>query len=526
MAPLHHHFELIGWSGAEGHHAVPDPRDHLRAVQSHHVEAAGDGDDASTCTANAWSSSAAARSGVAAAELLVSPRRARDADRRARRCSRTPTAARAGRRRSSSARIARDAFTAADLVVLSPGVPPRQPALEAARARRRARSSARSSWRRAGCPAASIAITGTKGKSTTTTLTGADAARRRASTCTAGGNIGTALSAQVDESTRRRAPRRRGRAASSSRATDTFHPWIAVLLNLSPDHLDRHATFEEYARGQGADLREPDAGRLGGASTPTIPASLALARGGARAPVRLRARRRCCATASTVDGDAIVRRTRGGRDAADAAVVGAAAGPAPARRRAGGRGGRRALAGVAAGGDARARSKASRGLEHALERVAEIGGVRFVNDSKATNIESARRAIESFDGGVVAIMGGRFKGGDFADLRDAAGARAARRRRDRRGRAADSRGARRTRRRCTTRASMARRRADARSRSAPPGGMVLLAPACSSFDMFRDYAERGRAFKAAKCGRGWQAKEVRSGQTREQVSSHQSGSVR
>ena len=59
------------------------------------------------------------------------------------------------------------------------------------------------------------------------------------------------------------------------------------------------------------------------------------------------------------------------------------------------------------------------GLEHALERVAEIDGVRFVNDSKATNVVSARRAIESFDRGVVAIMGGRFKGGDFADLREA-----------------------------------------------------------------------------------------------------------
>ena len=56
------------------------------------------------------------------------------------------------------------------------------------------------------------------------------------------------------------------------------------------------------------------------------------------------------------------------------------------------------------------------GLEHALERVAEIGGVQFVNDSKATNIDAARLAIESFDAGVVAIMGGRFKGGDLAVL--------------------------------------------------------------------------------------------------------------
>ena len=65
------------------------------------------------------------------------------------------------------------------------------------------------------------------------------------------------------------------------------------------------------------------------------------------------------------------------------------------------------------------------GLEHALEPVTELGGVRFVNDSKATNIESALRAIQSFDTGLVVILGGKFKGGDFADLRDALKARAA-----------------------------------------------------------------------------------------------------
>ena len=65
------------------------------------------------------------------------------------------------------------------------------------------------------------------------------------------------------------------------------------------------------------------------------------------------------------------------------------------------------------------------GLEHALEPVTELGGVRFVNDSKATNIESALRAIQSFDTGLVVILGGKFKGGDFADLRDALKARTA-----------------------------------------------------------------------------------------------------
>ena len=64
-----------------------------------------------------------------------------------------------------------------------------------------------------------------------------------------------------------------------------------------------------------------------------------------------------------------------------------------------------------------------RGLEHVMEPVAAIGGVRFVNDSKATNVEAARRSIESFDGGVVAIVGGRFKGGDLRELREPLAAR-------------------------------------------------------------------------------------------------------
>ena len=123
----------------------------------------------------------------------------------------------------------------------------------------------------------------------------------------------------------------------------------------------------------------------------------------------------------------------------------------------------------------------------------------FVNDSKATNIESALRAIQSFDTGLVVIIGGRFKGGDFADLRDALGARA-RGRGDRRGRAADPR---RARRRVPVHdaADMAAA-VGPRSRSARPASTVLLAPACSSFDMFRDYAERGRRVQAGSRAAG------------------------
>jgi UDP-N-acetylmuramoylalanine--D-glutamate ligase len=133
------------------------------------------------------------------------------------------------------------------------------------------------------------------------------------------------------------------------------------------------------------------------------------------------------------------------------------------------------------------------GLEHALEVVAEIGGVRFVNDSKATNIDAARRAIESMGDGVVVVLGGRFKGGDFADLKPALVERGA---------TVVTIGESRPLIREALAAavpvyevedmSSAVRRAFA---SASPGQSVVLAPACSSFDMFRDYAERGRVFK-------------------------------
>jgi UDP-N-acetylmuramoylalanine--D-glutamate ligase len=132
------------------------------------------------------------------------------------------------------------------------------------------------------------------------------------------------------------------------------------------------------------------------------------------------------------------------------------------------------------------------GLEHVMEIVASRGGVRFVNDSKATNIDAAARSIESFDK-VVAIIGGKFKGGDFADLAEPLRGH---------GRAVVAIGE------ARPMVSAALKKvvpvveadslADAVRRAwdlAVPDGVVLLAPACSSFDMFADYAERGRKFK-------------------------------
>ena len=377
-------------------------------------------------------------------------------------------------------------FVAADLVVLSPGVPPDQDAVLAAR--------------RAGVPVIGeielasrwlagrvIAITGTKGKSTTTTLA-ARMLQEAGFDAQAGGNLGQALSTQVAASR----PTTFHVVEVSSfqlEATDAFHPCIAVLLNLSADHLDRHASFEEYGAAKA---------RIFANQTPSDwavvnaddPAALALARGA-------RARRFDFALDTvlrdgiTVEGESIVRRDQGaaaplvplaavklpGRhllsDVLAATAVGCLAGVPPAAMR-------RAVEGFA-------------GLEHALERVAVVDGVTFINDSKATNIAAARRAIESFDRGVVAIMGGRFKGGRFADLREALRAR---------GRAVVAIGEAQP---LITEAlndvvpvHPAASMDDAVRQAfgaAVPGDIVLLAPACSSFDMFRDYAERGRMFK-------------------------------
>jgi UDP-N-acetylmuramoylalanine--D-glutamate ligase len=133
------------------------------------------------------------------------------------------------------------------------------------------------------------------------------------------------------------------------------------------------------------------------------------------------------------------------------------------------------------------------GLEHALEMVGEIEGVRFVNDSKATNIAAARLALESFAQGVIAIIGGRFKGGDFRDLREPLSERAS-------GVVAigearplirDAVGDLVPVREAETLGEAVR----AAFGAASAGQTVLLAPACASFDMFQDYAERGRVFK-------------------------------
>jgi UDP-N-acetylmuramoylalanine--D-glutamate ligase len=374
----------------------------------------------------------------------------------------------------------------ADLIVVSPGVPLDQPALEGARS--------------AGVPVIGelelasrwvkgrlIAITGTKGKSTTTRLT-EQMLERSGFPVLAGGNIGVPLSAQVEAST----PDTLHVVEASSfqlEATDTFHPWIAALLNFSPDHLDQHPTVEAYAAAKQRIFARQTHDDVAVVNAEDPPAR-ALARGvvARRVPYGLALE----GDGFTVDDGAIVERRGSRRDAIVAVsavrVLGrhilsdVVAATAIARS---------AGADVAAIAGAVA---AFEGLPHAMELVATLDGVRFVNDSKATNVESARRSIESVDRDLVVVMGGRYKGGEFRDLIAPLAARkasvvaigeAAPRIVEWLGGSVP----------VETAGSMAEavRRAYA---LAPPLGTVVLAPACSSFDMFRDYAERGEVFTA------------------------------
>lgn len=374
---------------------------------------------------------------------------------------------------------------ASDLVVLSPGVPANHPAVAAARAAGvevigELELAAR--WLRGRI----VAITGTKGKSTTTTLTGRmlEAGGHRV---LVGGNIGHALSAQVDESTD--ATIHVVEASSFQLETIvTFRPWIAVLLNLSPDHLDRHETFEAYVEAKGRVVLNQDATDwlIVNADDPAVMTMASSARSRKVAFSMTDS----LAAGVVVRGDEIVRRTANG----DQTLL-----PLASVRLIG----RHVIADVLAasavasiiGVDAAAMTSAVEGftgLEHALEPVAEVGGVLFVNDSKATNVEAARRAIESFDS-LVVIMGGRFKGGALELLREPLSQRAA---------TVVAIGEARPLLRDALSGVVAVHEADDMAAavrtafaSATPGAAVVLAPACASFDMFGDYAERGRVFK-------------------------------
>jgi UDP-N-acetylmuramoylalanine--D-glutamate ligase len=362
-------------------------------------------------------------------------------------------------------------------IVKSPGVPAEAPVVAEARARGiPVLGEVEFAWRL--IPNEFVAVTGTNGKTTTAELIG-HIHREAGIPVTVAGNVGTALSTYVDAL----APDQVVVCeVSSFQLEDTiaFAPEGAVLLNLQPDHLDRHGTFEAY---RAAKLRI--FANQGNDDVAVAPVGLGVEDLGGCA-------RRVC-FGSGVEAEMAERagqlwwadepllatselRLRGAHNRQNAMAAAAVC--------------------LARGVDADAVRDGLRtfgGVEHRLEEAGTVDGVLYVNDSKATNVDSTLVALQSFAGTPVhLILGGRGKGQDFAPLREpvadgCAGVyligEAAPALRDVLGPEARDCG--------DLEHALHAARAAAR-----PGDVVLLSPACASFDQFDDFEARGRAFKA------------------------------
>ncbi|MEW6510421.1 MAG: UDP-N-acetylmuramoyl-L-alanine--D-glutamate ligase [Bacteroidota bacterium] len=433
----------------------------------------------------------AARSGVAVARLL----RSRGASVFV---SDTAPAERKGNEAAELRRVGADfefgghspRVLEADTVVVSPGVPSdAQPVRQAMERQISVVSELEvASWF---CPGPIVAITGTNGKTTTTVLTGRMLTDARVP-CVVAGNIGTAFSQVVEELPAG------GTAVLevSSFQLDhiaTFRPKVAGLLNITPDHLDRYEqSFEKYIAAkqrifenqkigdvliyneddtvtrQAVQKRMPAGVRLLPFSTRDV-----LGRGAYVAEGMLRAslgeeEQEIIATAAiSIPGE---------HNLANAMAA--------------------TLAALALGvpvASLRATLKNFKGVEHRLEFVRELDGISYVNDSKATNVDAVWYALRSFRQPLIVLVGGRDKGNDYGRLLEPVrehvrGIVAI-------GESADKvMSAFRSVVRTVPAASMQEAVETAR-RMAAPGDVVLLSPACASFDWFNDYEHRGRVFK-------------------------------
>jgi UDP-N-acetylmuramoylalanine--D-glutamate ligase len=374
-----------------------------------------------------------------------------------------------------------DLLADVDLVVPSPGVPATAPALAAAAARRLAvLSEIEVAARLLDCPL--IAVTGTNGKSTTTTLVGEMLAAAGVRTFV-GGNLGTPLIAAVGGGWEVAV------AEVSSFQLEwvtTFCPAVGILLNVTPDHLDRHGSLEAYAAAKA---------RLFAAQQPTDVAVL-----NRDDPVGWNLRDRLHARIVSIGLEPVASGVfvRGGeivyRDSAGEmrwSLVRA--------RLQGIHNLENMMAAVVA---ARLRSvppaviqavlEGFSGLPHRCTLVGEVAGVRYVDDSKGTNIGAVMKSLAGFSAPVVLIAGGLGKGTSFAPLRSLVAAHARRviAYGQARGAIADALAG------TAPVESVAAFAAavHAAVRAAAPGDVVLLSPGCASFDQFSDYAERGRAF--------------------------------
>ncbi len=381
-------------------------------------------------------------------------------------------------------------FRGQDLIVVSPGVPVDAPPLVQARSLGE-NVIGEIELAAQFLPGPIVAITGSNGKTTTTTLVG-EIMTAAGFPALVGGNIGTPAISLAERAT----PETVIVLEVSSfqlETIQTFRPKVAVVLNVTPDHLDRHRTLEVYVNAktrifenqQGSDFAVLNA------DDPTCVAMAART----RAKVFWFSRQKEVEQGAWVrDGNIVFRDQRGQREVLEVSEI-------PLK---GAHNLENVLAAVCAGvlmGCAPEKIQHAvhnfKAVEHRLEFVATIRGVDYYNDSKATNVDATIKALESFPANIHLILGGKDKGSDYTVLNDLLRKR--------------------VKRVYTIGAAAAKiesqivssknggpelvhaetlenaiRKANA---AAQPGDIVLLAPACASFDQFKSYEHRGKVFK-------------------------------
>jgi UDP-N-acetylmuramoylalanine--D-glutamate ligase len=334
-----------------------------------------------------------------------------------------------------------------------------------------------------------VAITGSNGKTTTTTLVGKIFADAGVPTLV-GGNIGLPVIDLVAKS----GPTTVSVLEVSSFQLETveeFHPWIAVILNITPDHLDRHGSFETYAAAKARITERQVAEDFLVLNAEDKAAQMVALK--TKAEIYWFSGRRPIKQGAFVHGESILFVAREGAKAEPvmpisdihlkgshnvenvlAAVCAARLAKIPAESI------RASVAGFAA-------------VEHRLELVKVVNGVEFYNDSKATNVDAAMKAVASFPGGILLILGGKDKDSDYTLMSGmlkervkivyTIGSAAEKIERELQGVVKIVSAE-------TLQAAVAKA-----AKAATAGDVVLLSPACSSFDQFENYEQRGRVFR-------------------------------
>ncbi len=381
-------------------------------------------------------------------------------------------------------------FRRQDLIVVSPGVPLTTPELQQVR--------------KLGLPITGevelaslflktriLAITGSNGKTTTTTLCG-EVLKAAGLATQVGGNIGLPVIELVDDESNVEGAWSVLEISSFQLETaESFRPKIAVILNITPDHLDRHGTFENYAltKERIFAAQTPEDFLVLNGDDPRVQQAASRA----RSQIYWFSRNKLVRQGACVKDGAIVFRASEQASfqpvlpissiplKGDHNVENVLAAVCAAR-----------LAGIEPAVIAKV-VQAFHAVEHRLEFVADVAGVHYYNDSKATNVDATMKALAAFSGGIHLILGGKDKNSDYTELRPLL---------EQRVRAVYTIGsaaekieheiARATR---IVSSKTLQSAVESAAASAAAGDVVLLAPACSSFDQFDSYEHRGHVFK-------------------------------